>query len=460
MTMAVTAALMGRLRSADIGSRALRSAGIMIAGFGASQLLRLGSNLLLTRLLFPEAFGIMAIVMVVMMGLNMFSDVGLTPAIMQSRRGDDPAFLDTAWTIQIGRGIGLWLVALVLAAPAAQWYDEPMLAQYLSVAALSLVINGFNPTRLDTAHRHLRAGRVTLIELATQATQLIAGLALAWAWGSVWALVAGGLAGALAQLVYLNLFLPGARNRLRFERAAASELVHFGKWIFLSTVAGFAVAQGDRLLIGSYLTLSDFGIYNIGLFLATFPVMLGHMVTRRVLIPVYRDSPPGRSRADFLRLRRLRMLASAGLLMATFALGLLGDWLIGVMYDARYAAAGGVVVLVAVLQIPVLIGMTYDQAVLASGRSRRFFALQATRAVLTLAGLAAGLAWGGLWGGLLGQGAAQLLAYPLLVAFARRERAWDPLHDLVFAAAGLVLAAICLWVNLPAVVALDTLGAG
>ncbi|WP_282026773.1 oligosaccharide flippase family protein [Limimaricola cinnabarinus] len=458
MTAALTTALMGRLRSADIGSRALRSAGIMIAGFGASQLLRLGSNLLLTRLLFPEAFGIMAIIMVVMMGLNMFSDVGLTPAIMQSRRGDDPAFLDTAWTIQIGRGIALWLVALALAAPAAQWYDEPMLAQYLSVAAFALVINGFNPTRLDTAHRHLRAGRVTLIELSTQATQLVVGLVLAWAWGSVWALVASGLAGALAQLVYLSLFLPGPRNRLRFERAAASELVHFGKWIFLSTVAGFAVAQGDRLIIGSYLSLSEFGIYNIGLFLATFPVMLGHMVTRRVLIPVYRDSPPGRSRADFMRLRRLRMLASAGLLAATCALGLLGDWLIGAMYDARYAAAGGVVVLVAILQIPVLIGITYDQALLASGRSRGFFALQALRAALTLAGLAGGLVWAGLWGGLLGQGAAQILAYPLLVALTRRERAWDPLHDLVFAAAGLLLAALCFWVNWPAIMALDTLG--
>ncbi|WP_369385449.1 oligosaccharide flippase family protein [Limimaricola cinnabarinus] len=140
----MTAALMGRLRSDGIGSRALRSAGITIAGFGMSQVLRLGSNLLLTRLLFPEAFGVMAIVMVVMMGLNMFSDVGITPAIMQSRRGDDPAFLDTAWTIQICRGFGLWLVALALAGPAAVWYDEPMLTQYLSVAAFSLVLNGFN----------------------------------------------------------------------------------------------------------------------------------------------------------------------------------------------------------------------------------------------------------------------------------------------------------------------------
>ncbi|EYD72075.1 oligosaccharide flippase family protein [Limimaricola hongkongensis] len=456
----MSAALWGRMRSGDIGGRALRSAAIMILGFGAGQALRLLSNLLLTRLLFPEAFGIMAIVMVFMMGLAMFSDMGISPAIMQSRRGDDPDFLDTAWTIQIGRGVALWLAALALSWPVAQWYGEPALTQYLPVAALALIVNGFNPTRLETAHRHLRAGRVTLIELATQSTQLLAGLALAWAWGSVWALVVSGLVGALAQLAYLNLFLPGHRNRLRFERRAAHELVRFGKWIFLSTVAGFLLAQGDRVLIGGHLSMADFGVYNIGLFLASFPMMLGQMVTRRVLIPVYRDNPPGASAANFARLRRLRTLASAGLLGAVAALAILGDALIAVMYDGRYAMAGGVVVLVAVLQIPVLVGLSYEQAALASGRSRRFFVLQAARAGLTLAGLALGLAWGGFLGGLLGQGAAYLLAYPVLVWVARREDAWDPLHDAVAATAGLALAALALAANWPAIAALGMVGPG
>lgn len=456
----MSAALLGRLRSGGIGARALRSAAIMIAGFGTGQLLRLASNLILTRLLFPEAFGVMAIVMVFMMGLAMFSDVGISPAIMQSRRGDDRDFLDTAWTIQVGRGVALWVAALLLAAPVAHWYDAPMLNWYLPVAALALIVNGFNPTKLESAHRHLRAGRVTLIELATQATQIVFGLLLAWAWGSVWALVISGLIGALAQLVYLHLFLPGPRNRFRLEPAAARELVSFGKWIFLSTVAGFALAQSDRVLIGGYLSLSDFGVYNIGLFLASFPMMLGQMVTRRVLIPVYRDSPPAKSAANFARLRRLRTLATAGLLAAVAVLALAGVWLIEVMYDDRYAMAGGVVVLVSVMQIPVLIGLTYDQAALASGRSRRFFVLQATRAALTVAGLWLGLAWGGLLGGLLGQGLAYLLAYPVLVWVARRERAWDPLHDAFAALAGGLMALLALTANWPAIMTLVSISAG
>ena len=65
----------------------------------------------MTRLLVPEMFGVMAIAMLVMMGLAMFSDLGLTQNIVQSRRGSESAYLNTAWTIQIIRGLLLWLLA-------------------------------------------------------------------------------------------------------------------------------------------------------------------------------------------------------------------------------------------------------------------------------------------------------------------------------------------------------------
>src|SRR6476646_1258750 len=77
--------------------------------------LRLGGNLVLTRLLVPDMFGIMALVNTFLMGLQMFSDVGIGPSIIQNRRGDDPAFLNTAWTIQVMRGATLWIFSCLIA---------------------------------------------------------------------------------------------------------------------------------------------------------------------------------------------------------------------------------------------------------------------------------------------------------------------------------------------------------
>ena len=440
--------------------RALRSSAITVAGFGASQIIRLASNLVLTRVLFPEAFGLMAMVSVFLMGLAMFSDVGTGPAIMSSARGDEDDFLDTAWTIQIIRGVALWVAASALTWPVARYFGEPDLLWYLPVAALTLLINGFNPTRMETANRHMLAGRVTLIELATQVVGIIVAVGLAWWWQSVWALVISGNVAALAHLALLNRFLAGRPNRLRWEKPAAAELIGFGKWIFLATVCGFAIAQADKVIIGGALSLADFGLYNIAFFLASFPFMLGGMVTRRLLIPIYRESPPAASGANFTRLRKMRLAATGALFAITVLLAFWGVWIVQVLYDARYQQAGGIVVLIAVVQMPALIIMTCDQAALAMGDSRRFFVMTLVRAVLVVAGLLIGFQTVGLVGALAGQGLANLAAYPVLVWLISRHGAWDPLHDAGFMALGAGLAALALWWNWGAVAALSAVGAG
>lgn len=88
--------------------RALGGGAFVAGSYVFAQFARLLSNLVLTRLLYPEAFGVMALVMVVLVGLQMFSDVGIGPAISRSARGDDPDFLNTAWTLNVFRGAGLW----------------------------------------------------------------------------------------------------------------------------------------------------------------------------------------------------------------------------------------------------------------------------------------------------------------------------------------------------------------
>ena len=446
--------------SGSLMQRAMRSSAITVLGFGASQIIRLISNLILTRLLFPEAFGMMAMVSVFLMGLAMFSDVGVGPAIMSSKRGDDPDFLNTAWSIQMFRGLALWVLAMAFTWPIALYYGEPDLIWYLPVAALTLVINGFNPTRLETANRHMQAGRVTLIEIATQIVGIITAVLFAWALQSVWALVISGIVAALAHLAMLNRFLPGAPNRLRWEKPAAAELIHFGKWIFLSTVCGFAVGQADKVIIGGYLSLANFGLYNIAFFLASFPFMLGGMVMRRLLIPIYRESPPLASAANFARLRKMRVTATGALALMTLILGLAGVWLVQVMYDDRYVMAGGLVVIIAALQMPALIIMTCDQAALAMGDSRRFFVLTLVRAVLVVAGLLIGLQTAGLLGALIGQGLANIAAYPVLVWLIARHGAWDPVHDAGFAALGLLFGGLAVWWNWDAVTALTALQGG
>ena len=441
-----------------LASRALGGSILSVIGFGGGQAMRLASNLILTRILSPDDFGLMTLVTSFLIGLMMFSDMGLGPSIMQSRRGDDPDFLDTAWTIKVIRGVILLGAATLIAVPLAHFYDAPAFAHIFPVAAISLLVAGFNPTRIDTAARHLILGRLTAVELAAQAVNIAITVLAAWLLQSVWALAIGNVTGALVHLAMTHFLLPGHVNRFRFEPKARSELVAFGKWIFLSTICGFLLFQGDRIILGRVLTLEGLGIYNIGLFLGTVPMMVGGAIGGRLFIPMYRQHPPGASVADFRLLARVRAGVAVFLVLVAALLALAGPWLVGLLYDSRYAAAGGLLVVIALLQLPQILVISYGYAALAAGDTRGMFNMQAALSAIYV--LLVGLgAWRmGLPGVLLGQALAHVLAYPVVARLAHRHDAWDPRHDMLAAAVSALLAAAAIRLHWPEIAQAMALG--
>ena len=72
--------------------------------YGLSMALRLGSSIVLSRLFLPQYFGLMTLVTTVIVGINLFSHMGLQESIIQDPRGDVPVFLHTAWTLQVSVG--------------------------------------------------------------------------------------------------------------------------------------------------------------------------------------------------------------------------------------------------------------------------------------------------------------------------------------------------------------------
>jgi len=106
---------------------AIKGAIWTIASYGSSQLIRFASNLILTRLLLPELFGLVGLAYVFITGINLFSDIGLGPSIVQNKRGDDPQFLNTAWTMQVIRSLFIWICLLIITKPISDFYEDPRL---------------------------------------------------------------------------------------------------------------------------------------------------------------------------------------------------------------------------------------------------------------------------------------------------------------------------------------------
>ena len=428
-------------------SRAARGSTWTALTFFVSQGIRFAANLILARLLFPEAFGIMALVTMLLVGLTLISDMGISQSIMQSKRGDEPAFLDTAWTFQILRGVGLFLAACALAIPAASFYNQPDIALMLPVAAVALIFAGFEPIRVETANRHLQLGRVTALDLLATITGIVSMVIIAMISQSAWSLVAGWVVTSGVRLVLMWLFLPGPGNRLFWEKRAGAELLNFGVWIFLASICGLMVLQGDRAILGKFLNIDGLGIYNIGMFLAGFPLMLAMTVTSRILIPLYREHLQEEDLSARNRLFRLRYYLTGFMVFGLFILALIGPWVVQTLYDDRYLAAGGIIVALASVQMITVVSLTYDQAALATGDSRGFFGVSVTKAVLTTGGFLIGVSVFGLLGAVIGLAIALLIYYPFIAALARRHNAWDGWHDLLFLPLALLLGGLAIWIN-------------
>lgn len=441
-------ALFSRHLNGDgLRSRALRGTAIALGGTGGQQFLRLISNLILTRLLFPEAFGLMALVQTFMIGLQMFSDIGIRPSIIQNKRGEDPDFLNTAWTIQAGRGVFLWLGACALAWPLSAFYDEPQILWLLPAVGLNAVILGFATTKTALANRQIRLGRQTVIGLISQTVGVVVMVGLAWIWPSVWSLVVGGLAGSLVSAWAGHRFMPGPANRFRWEPEAVRDLLSFGRFIFISTLVGFFVNQGDKLLLGKLVSFADLGIYNIGFFLANFPSMLGSKVAESILFPLYREIRPASGAGNRAKIRRARNLLTGSLIAMYGVLALAGVLIVSLMYDPRYAAAGPMLVVLALMRIPGALTLGNSQLLLAEGNSKDFSKLVTIQGVLKFAYMLGAFWLWGIFGMLLVQGLLMVTIYPLQQHYLRKHHGTDLPRDALFTVIGLGVAALAIWVN-------------
>ncbi len=398
----------------SVKALAVRGSAWALGGNIAQQGIRFASTLVLTWLLLPEAFGLMTVVNVVLTGLQLFSDIGIGPSIIQHKRGEEPAFYNTAWTIQVIRGFVLGIVAVVLVVPAIHFlgglmasyatdgdqsvYSDPQLLPLICVGALSAVFSGFNSTKLFTANRRLALGRVTMIDVSVQAMGVIAMASWAWYFQSVWALVCGTLVTSWMKMLLSHAVLPGHPNRFHFERDAFNELIRFGRWIFLSTSALFIASQGDRLLLGIYVSKTVLGVYSRAYFLSEALAQMIAFVTRRVFLPAFsrvaRDNPD-RLRKNYYKVR-LRLDALT--LPAAGALMVLGSDIVDLLFPDEYAEAGW---MLQILAIRIAFACTLPTAVsclLAIGDSKSVFAGNLGKTITLLIGIPLGWHYGQMHG--------------------------------------------------------------
>ncbi len=413
-----------------------------VLGFGVKQAPRFVNRLILARLLFPELFGIMAIVDTLILGLIFFSDIGINPSIIQNKRGSDREFLNTAWTIQVARGFLLWLIALLVAAPVASYYGHPILRLAIPVAGLTSILAGFKSTKFALANRQLLMREITFIEV----TAYVAGITVMIVWAylrpSIWALIAGNLVTAFLDALFSHFLLKGEGNRLVWNRQAAKEIFQFGRWIFISTALTFLASQSDRLLIGGLTTMAFLGIFSNALMFSRIVEQGIMQMGYRILFPSYAELVRRQPTKLYRTVRQSRLILIVVSALVGLFFILFGEAFIQLLFNDEWEAAGWMLRILGFGSIVSAIGLSYDSVLLALGKTFQVAMIMAFQFVILIAALYIGFKYGGEQGLVIGLACLPWLTYPFRALWVARYKLWQPEIDLPAFALASILAVV------------------
>jgi O-antigen/teichoic acid export membrane protein len=418
-----------KTRHQKLEKQALKGAGYIIAFYGISVALRMVSSVVLTRLFSPQYFGVMTLLTTVLVGLNLFSHIGLADSVIQNPRGDEPVFLNTAWTLQVIRGGGLWIMTILLAWPVARFYHEPRMTALFPVLGLGCVIGGFASPSLLTMARHIGVGKASLLELVTQVVSLVVTVAWAFYDPSLWALVGGRTAAELTRTGISFFIIPDLRPRFVLDKECVRSLLHFGKWILIGTALTFLATQSDRLILGKLVSIEALGVYGVAFALSDVPRQIIAMFCSRVGFPFiarFAQHPRHEYRSIFLKYR-VPVLAVGGL--GLIIVICTGDKLVLHLYDHRYSNAAWMVAVLAVGLWHTMLYSTLSPAILALSKAHYNAVANLAYCICLFTLIPLGFHFYGMLGAVAAVAFGDLPVYFVVLYAAYRERVGTFLQD-------------------------------
>lgn len=423
-------------------TRRVRTSGVWMAvGTLSGHVLRFGSSLVLTRLLMPEHFGVMALANVLMVAVSLLSDIGLQPALINSPRAHDAVFLSTLYTLQILRAAVIFLLCCLVALgihglasmgffAAESVYAAASLPWLVVGMAFTVLISGWHSIKLLTATRDLQIGRVTVLELICQAAGLVCAAAVAYATRSIGALLVAPLVVSVLKLPLSRYWLAGPRDRLGWNLPVIWEVLRQARWIILSTLFTMGMMNADRLYLASVIDPATLGQYAIALALYGVFDAVVLQVVYKLVYPAFSEVQRNRPQ-DLPRVRRkTQLMLDLGLGGLAGGLSALAVTLVHLLYDSRYAAAGPMLSVIA-------LGMVFARAggaqaiFMAAGSFQKLTLTNAVSCLLLVVLLPLGYHAGGLAGAIAVVAFYRLPAQVLIwVLEARMGFAWT-LRELV-----------------------------
>lgn len=347
------ATTISRLRHQIYGSRL--HARIVRGGvwLGAASLtaqgLRFGRNIVLARILVPESFGVMAIVLSISSMMDAFTEIGMKEALIQNRRGHEHGYVNSAWWLGFARALFIYFIVFALAPKVAAYYGLPSLSPLIRVALSALIFTGAISPQAFVALKQLNYQRWAVIQYGSGIAGTLLTVGFALLFRNVWGLALGFVAESACRCILSHALCP-FRPSFRIQTDAARDLLRFSRGIFGLSFLNFIFARSDVFVLGKLISSAQLGIYTIGIYLAQVPASFALEWLAQVFMPLFSQFKDDRERINNMLATLISSIAIVGLPSIIFVL-LTGDELLGYLYAPQYSAAFTSLVLAVVVAV-------------------------------------------------------------------------------------------------------------
>lgn len=380
------------LRPVSLGQRVVSAVGWSIAVKVGFQIVTWVMTLAVIRVLLPEDYGLMALVMVCINVLAGFSNLGLGDALVQQGHTPKP-LVASVFGLMLLISAVLTILTFLAAYPIAAWYHEPRLVSLLQVAGLGFPLNALTTVPRIYLVKSLRIRPMLIMEMSSGLAASLTVIILAYSGYGVWALMLGGLLGTIARVIGFVMLTNSYWTWPSFRFGLVRPLLSFGAFRTLEYLAWVAFTSADALIIGWWLGSADLGLYSVALNFAAMPLSKIAPIINSIAFPAFALTQGNPADARFYALKAMRLMAMLAV-PVFFGISAIAPEIIDLVFGPQWVSAKPMLAVLALATTFRAILLVLPNFLQGIGDARAGFWCTLSGAVLFPPAFIVGCAWG------------------------------------------------------------------
>jgi len=249
------------------------------------QLLNIFRTFLLALFLTPYDLGILGIGLISYSLFDKITRTGTKTALI-AFEGDITKYLNSSFTITFFRNLILFSFIQVSAISISNIFEEPSSLIYIRVVGLIYLINAFSNPATVYFRKNLDFRKESFQEVLTDISNMTLTIILLIIFKNIWSVIIGLIFGYFIKLI-VGYKLISYKPKFDFNKNNFVILFNYSIWIFLSSIVGFLIIEGDDILVGILLGTSFLGLYQMAYKFGNLPVTQFSTVLAQIAIPTY-----------------------------------------------------------------------------------------------------------------------------------------------------------------------------